>query len=191
MNQTTKILEKVKLWQTFTTCSVASILTFGAVVAPAQAATFMADVIRPGFPNSSYNGNWMFDVMLDTNTNKIKFTVTGSNSPSGDDFNGYMYMYSVTESNGKYSFNGSDPGVPSSSFPLKMKGMYTPGTNTLMIDNPIMSGSINFEVSNIKPVPEPTTIFSLLTLGSLGTASTLKRKLKLSKSAAKETTKAI
>ena len=45
MNETTKLLGKVieraGLWQTFTTCSVASILTVGAVIAPAQAATFM------------------------------------------------------------------------------------------------------------------------------------------------------
>jgi hypothetical protein len=38
-------------------------------------------------------------------------------------------------------------------------------------------------------VPEPTSIFSLLALGTLGAASTLKRKLKPSKSTEKETTK--
>ena len=38
-------------------------------------------------------------------------------------------------------------------------------------------------------VPEPTSTFGLLTLGTLGAASTLKRKLKSSKSAEKETTK--
>ena len=39
------------------------------------------------------------------------------------------------------------------------------------------------------PVPDPSTILSLLTLGTLGTASTLKRKLKPSKSTEKEKTK--
>ncbi len=39
------------------------------------------------------------------------------------------------------------------------------------------------------PVPEPSTILSLLALGTLGAASTLKRKLKPSQSTEKETTK--
>ncbi|MDJ0545043.1 MAG: PEP-CTERM sorting domain-containing protein, partial [Microcystis sp. M53601_WE4] len=38
-------------------------------------------------------------------------------------------------------------------------------------------------------VPEPTSILGLLALGTLGAASTLKRKLKPSKSTEKETTK--
>ncbi|MFN7908437.1 MAG: PEP-CTERM sorting domain-containing protein, partial [Microcystis sp.] len=38
-------------------------------------------------------------------------------------------------------------------------------------------------------VPEPTSTLSLLALGTLGAASTLKRKLKPSKSTEKETTK--
>jgi len=40
-----------------------------------------------------------------------------------------------------------------------------------------------------KPIPEPSTVLSLLALGTLGAASTFKRKLKPSKSAEKETTK--
>jgi hypothetical protein len=39
------------------------------------------------------------------------------------------------------------------------------------------------------PVPEPSSILSLLALGTLGAASTLKRQLKSSKSSEKETTK--
>ncbi|MDJ0558138.1 MAG: PEP-CTERM sorting domain-containing protein, partial [Microcystis sp. M53599_WE4] len=38
-------------------------------------------------------------------------------------------------------------------------------------------------------VPEPSSILGLLALGTLGAASTLKRKLKPSKSTEKETTK--
>lgn len=40
-----------------------------------------------------------------------------------------------------------------------------------------------------EPIPEPTSTLSLLALGTLGAASTLKRKLKSSKSSEKETTK--
>jgi hypothetical protein len=59
-------------------------------------------------------------------------------------------------------------------------------------------GGSNFDDSNILQgtltlnqvtVPEPSSILSLLALGTLGAASTLKRKLKSSKSSEKETTK--
>ena len=43
--------------------------------------------------------------------------------------------------------------------------------------------------SDIQPVPEPSLSLGLLALGTLGAASTLKRKLKSSKSSEKETTK--
>jgi|LakMenEpi03Aug12_release.lakeMendotaPanAssembly.Ray.scaffolds.fasta_scaffold599575_1 hypothetical protein len=45
------------------------------------------------------------------------------------------------------------------------------------------------KVMIIKSVPEPTSTLSLLALGTLGAASTLKRKLKSSQSTEKETTK--
>ncbi len=47
-------------------------------------------------------------------------------------------------------------------------------------------GSVNGRITSI---PEPASTLSLLALGTLGAASTLKRKLKPSKSAEKETTK--
>ncbi len=59
-------------------------------------------------------------------------------------------------------------------------------------------GGSNFDSSNILQgtltlnqvtVPEPSSILSLLALGTLGAASTLKRQLKSSKSSEKETTK--
>jgi hypothetical protein len=46
-----------------------------------------------------------------------------------------------------------------------------------------------FTVGKLEQVPEPTSTFSLLALGTIGAASTLKRKLKPSKSTEKETTK--
>jgi len=44
-------------------------------------------------------------------------------------------------------------------------------------------------LEDICPIPEPTSTLSLLALGTLGAASTLKRKLKSTKSTGKETTK--
>jgi|NOAtaT_5_FD_contig_61_592458_length_981_multi_7_in_0_out_0_1 hypothetical protein len=46
-----------------------------------------------------------------------------------------------------------------------------------------------FTTHDIEPIPEPTSTLSLLALGTLGAASTLKRKLKSSKLTEKETTK--
>ncbi|NCS77040.1 MAG: PEP-CTERM sorting domain-containing protein [Microcystis aeruginosa K13-07] len=48
--------------------------------------------------------------------------------------------------------------------------------------------SANFSLSP-QAVPEPTSILSLLALGTLGAASTLKRQIKSSKPSEKETTK--
>jgi hypothetical protein len=52
-----------------------------------------------------------------------------------------------------------------------------------------ISGTVTKELITLVPVPEPTSILSLLALGTLGAASTLKRKLKPSQSTEKETTK--
>jgi hypothetical protein len=46
-----------------------------------------------------------------------------------------------------------------------------------------------FTVFKVVPIPEPSSTLALLALGTLGAASTLKRKLKPSKSSEKETTK--
>jgi predicted Ser/Thr protein kinase len=52
------------------------------------------------------------------------------------------------------------------------------------------NGEIKVASAEIKKkVPEPTSTLSLLALGTLGAASTLKRKLKSSQSTEKETTK--
>ena len=57
-------------------------------------------------------------------------------------------------------------------------------------DNLLNNGISQGEVSaDGKKVPEPTSTLSLLALGTLGAASTLKRKLKSSQSTEKETTK--
>jgi hypothetical protein len=45
------------------------------------------------------------------------------------------------------------------------------------------------ELLGVQPVPEPTSTLGFLALGTIGAASTLKRKLKPSQSIEKETTK--
>jgi hypothetical protein len=90
----------------------------------------------------------------------------------------------------------------------------TPGVDFLIIDNGINEWFVNIKPASLvgetvadepfspggtpwdvpigtqrTSVPEPTSTLSLLALGTLGAASTLKRKLKSSKSTEKETTK--
>ncbi|MFM6325936.1 MAG: PEP-CTERM sorting domain-containing protein [Microcystis sp.] len=55
------------------------------------------------------------------------------------------------------------------------------------VDNP--ESWHGFTVGKLEQIPEPTSTLSLLALGTVGAASTLKRKLKPSKSTKKETTK--
>ena len=57
------------------------------------------------------------------------------------------------------------------------------------VTSSISGFSVAGEPSILKPVPEPTSTLSLLALGTLGAASTIKRKLKSSQSTEKETTK--
>ncbi|TRU47806.1 MAG: PEP-CTERM sorting domain-containing protein [Microcystis aeruginosa Ma_QC_Ch_20071001_S25] len=60
------------------------------------------------------------------------------------------------------------------------------------VTDPAGLGWDNFQfdvATNPVSTPEPTSTLSLLALGTLGTASTLKRKLKSSKLTEKETTK--
>jgi hypothetical protein len=61
---------------------------------------------------------------------------------------------------------------------------------TVLINGAKLNGQpIQLGVRVVSGVPEPSSIFGLLALGTLGAASTLKRKLKSSKSSEKETTK--
>ncbi|MCZ8227352.1 MAG: PEP-CTERM sorting domain-containing protein [Microcystis sp. LE19-84.1B] len=57
------------------------------------------------------------------------------------------------------------------------------------LNNQPTSSAGSVTAPGIERVPEPTSTLSLLALGTLGAASTLKRKLKSSKSTGKETTK--
>jgi hypothetical protein len=71
--------------------------------------------------------------------------------------------------------------IPGASYLIaNIEGIGNPGGNEF---------SVNFLQQHEEPIPEPSSSLSLLALGTLGAASTLKRKLKPSKSTEKETTK--
>lgn len=186
MNKIVKLIGKVGF------CSIASMLTVDAVILPAQAATFWLDLKAPppGPPlnaSQQYNGTWDFKVELveDAGIDKVKFTVLGSNSPSGSRFNGWMYMYEATQdsnNNNKYNFTGTDRGVRADGRPapgsLTMEGMFITDPKTLMLTT-VRSGPVTYDVSNIRTkVPEPPYNLSFLALGTLGVASALKSKVK-------------
>ena len=70
----------------------------------------------------------------------------------------------------------------------------SPGFEIAVGTSPNVLASVSFPVTfgtaqTAQQVPEPSSLFGLGVLGTLGAASTLKRKLKPSKSAEKETTK--
>ena len=62
-----------------------------------------------------------------------------------------------------------------------------------LFNGPFDYNDLSFSFTNTNTgtmlVPEPTSTLSILVLGTLGAASTLKRQLKSSKSSEKETTK--
>lgn len=159
------------------TTSIASVLTIGFMLPEVKAATFRADVMAITGGNA-YDQAWIFEVEIVEGTpQKVKFTV------KGDRFTDYMYSFPVTNiTDGKYTFSGEDfamnPPFPPKmdKFGLTMSGMFNPTTNVLIIDSPVSSGGLTFDVKNVKPTPEPSQTIGLLGLGILGTASILKRK---------------
>ena len=143
-------------------------------------------MVTPTPPNGgTHDGDWFYDVQIIPGTPpKVKLTVKktpgvvfsldGMQSFDNDQYLGSMYTYNATESNGKYTFMGNNNGLAIT------QGMFTPSKMELMIQSPVSTGYANFKITNIMLVPEPTSTLSLLALGTLGAASTLKRKLKSS-----------
>jgi hypothetical protein len=208
----TKGMREANFLSIITTGCVTSLLAIGVAVAPSQAATFTGDVTNVTGGNA-YNKTWTFEVTLSDDGKKITFVVKGSN------FDGYTYVYDAQEDNGKYSFDGNafdtihkdNNGNNKDKSGVKMKGVYTPNSNTLTIENPISSGGLTFNVNNItfKPspnpnpnpnpnpdpsdedpdsvkIPESSCTITLLAFGILGTGAIVKRHLKSAKTSQKQ-----
>ena len=185
MNKTTKVLGKF---------IAASALIVSTVSLPAQAATFRlcvtgyegTDINDNTTPYPYHNGPWGFTVepLGGPPPTHIKFTVTSTPPPgtpghdNGDNqYINFMATIPIIKTiNNTYYFSGEDNQV-------SLTGTYN---GTQLSFSSIISGDTHYTAV---PCPEPTSILSLLALGTLGTASTLKRKLKPSKSTEKETTK--
>lgn len=93
-----------------------------------------------------------------------------------------------------YTNIGFISSLPSSSIDLRSLVNFQLLSSALTValtDGTQVTTSVTLTNFSLSPqgVPEPTSILSLLALGTLGAASTLKRKLKSSKSSEKETTK--
>ena len=102
------------------------------------------------------------------------------NDPSKDLDGGEIFVWRSTESSAKFLIHGGH--VWDTVFNVK---------DTVEFWTGLRPGTENIDALEAVAVatPEPSTFLSLLTLGTLGAASTLKRKLKSSKPSENETTK--
>ncbi|MDB9419249.1 PEP-CTERM sorting domain-containing protein [Microcystis aeruginosa CS-563/04] len=100
------------------------------------------------------------------------------NDPSKDLDGGEIFVWRSTEPSAKFLIHGGH--VWDTVFNVK---------DTVEDWTGLRPGTENIDALEAVATPEPSTILSLLTLGTLGAASTLKRKLKPSQSTEKETTK--
>ena len=104
----------------------------------------------------------------------------------------WEFIGSSSDSSSKFAINFQTP-----SLPIDTRGseVIIRGIPFDSLNNPIEILGVNNEnvavgiAVNLPNVPEPTSTLSLLALGTLGAASTIKRKLKPSKFSEKETTK--
>ncbi|CCI02534.1 PEP-CTERM sorting domain-containing protein [Microcystis aeruginosa] len=197
------ILGEAELRQIITTGCLTSVLTLGAIT-PSHAATLgvtddpiiKIEIKNNPPPNGSkdYDGVWTFDV-TNTETKISLKIVSGNNDKNTQQFKGVVYTYPLEKlPDGGYKFDGSSLGDPvkNPNWDLFMKGTYNPTKGSLKFDSVQSKKQTSpFTAYNytFKMVPEPTSTLSFLALGTLGAASTLKRKLKPSQSTEKETTK--
>jgi hypothetical protein len=93
------------------------------------------------------------------------------NDPSKDLDGGEIFVWLSTEPSAKFLIHGGH--VWDTVFNVK---------DTVEDWTGLRPGTENIDALEAVATPEPSTFLSLLTLGSLGAASTLKRKLKPSKS---------
>ncbi|ODU00589.1 MAG: hypothetical protein ABS79_03075 [Planctomycetes bacterium SCN 63-9] len=131
----------------------------------------------------AYDGEWKFEVDLSADMKTVTLkVVSGNTQDMTDEWKGVTYSFPVTKSeDGAYTFSGTSlgsrtPPPPDSDFNLGVSGIFTPGKNTLKIDNPVTSqmkdgtGPIyKFNFTDIKGVPEPSSlVLSLMAFGILG-----------------------
>ena len=143
----------------------------------------------PDDVNKDYDGNWVFSVGLNDAKTMIEFTViSGNTGGNTKTFKGDTYSYAVTNKDGVYSFSGSSLGsLPiSKDYDLGMAGSYTLASGALTITNPVTSKAAdktgetyNFKWTNIKTVPEPSSlVLGLVALGLVGTGLAAKHQSK-------------
>ncbi|GCA74164.1 hypothetical protein MiTe_00986 [Microcystis aeruginosa NIES-2520] len=144
-------------------------LTF-AFINPENSTSTSFDIADPGFSIASV----LYEVNLDPDMPDVFETLGVSNDPTSN--------FRIT-----FTPTGFEPLVIATPFDSLGNPIFISG-----VDNNNVAIGLAVDVIGTKDitcVPEPSTILSLLALGTLGAASTLKRKLKPSQSTEKETTK--
>jgi hypothetical protein len=149
---------------------------------------------KPGILNQDISGVFTTSGEGFFGSQPIDLTILSSNLSGAGEFSGAKTrgknpLFFEVDENGDFcilKWRFSPPGSPAVMF-LDLPQGFQNGTNI-----PI-HGDIDATCPSdacLVPVPEPSSILGFLALGTLGAASTLKRKLKPSKSTEKETTKA-
>lgn len=186
MNKIAKVIAGVGFRFIVTTGIVANILISDAVFLQAQASTFWVTIEGGEGASNAYDGVWDIKLDLDTDNNKLKFTVLGSTSSETSAFNDCMYLFNVTESDGKYTIPRQTvegfPGESGNKFcddgDLGLEGMFFTDPKSLMLTNPITSEEIEFKVTDIKSiniVPEPSAILGLMTISVIALGASKKK----------------
>jgi hypothetical protein len=125
---------------------------------------------RPGQPYGGSGTTWSF--IIDNQAGRAILSADFSNNPVP--INGHTYFFS-------FATQWSDP-----KYLLQDPAIQNPRSPNQYCKTVSLEGT---DLHCGEPIPEPSSSLSLLALGTLGAASTLKRKLKPSQSTEKETTK--
>jgi hypothetical protein len=147
----------------------------------------------PDDVSSAYNGQWVFDVSLNAAKDMLLLrVVSGNNAAKTATYKDVTYSFPASVAEGTdYIFSGTSLSNPARGhYNLGASGFFDPVAHTFSLNNPITSQLVkadgtltgpvyNFNFSNIRPVPEPSSLVTaLIALGIFGAGVTLKRRLK-------------
>ncbi len=175
---------------------ILAVAVFGVIVSAGQSAR--ADLYAvtitatppPDDVSKAYNGQWVFDVSLNAAKDMVLLkVVSGNNASKTATYKGVTYSFPASIAEGTdYIFSGTSLSNPARGrYNLGASGFFDPVAHTFSLNNPITSqltkadgtpiGPVyNFNFTNIRPVPEPSSaVIALVALGILGTGATLRR----------------
>ncbi|MCA2618421.1 MULTISPECIES: PEP-CTERM sorting domain-containing protein [unclassified Microcystis] len=153
-------------------------------------------LMRDGLGNPGDDGDFSNDLFIFNNhSSTVGSTVSLGSFSIGTELIFRLFV----QNTGDNFFNGPASRNPDNKTHARVQENWMPNKTLVsfedLFNGPFDYNDLSFSFTNTFTntgtmlVPEPTSTLSLLALGTLGAASTLKRKLKTSKSTEKETTK--